>query len=162
MVTSSQRRHRGARPLGARAVALAVIALLGAALLAGCGEADTGDTMSASEPDPTEASPLPVEPEGGIGDGAGPPSEGEQLVGTLGGNAELEGGCAWVEAGGTRYEVRYPSGYEVRFEPLQLLGPDGEVVAEEGDEVTVTGAVDAEMMSFCQVGEIFVATAVDG
>lgn len=154
-------RIRPSRRRSATRVRGVLVVALAATLLAACGPEDTGGAMEPNEPaDPTEASPLPVEPDEGIGDGASAPSE--ELIGVLGGSAELEGGCAWVETGdGTRYEVQYPAGYEVRYDPLELVGPDGEVLAAEGDEVRLTGAVDAGMMSFCQVGEIFVATAVN-
>jgi hypothetical protein len=124
--------------------------------LVACGPADTAAP-------PPEETPIPVEPDNGIGDGATPPAAEETLTGTLGGDTDLEGGCAWLDAeDGTRYEVFYPDGYEVRFEPLELVGPDGEVVATEGDTVTVTGGVAEDMMSFCQVGTIFTATGVEG
>jgi hypothetical protein len=84
------------------------------------------------------------------------------LVGVFSGEPDLEGGCAWVETrDGTRYEVLWPDGYEVSWEPLTLLGPDGEVVAESGDEVGLTGAVDEDAVSFCMIGPIFEATAVE-
>jgi hypothetical protein len=84
------------------------------------------------------------------------------LTGTLGGDAELEGGCAWIEVDGTRYEVMYPAGYEVGTDPVELRGPDGEVIAEDGDEVTVVGSVQEDQMSFGQIGPIFAATDVGG
>ena len=46
---------------------------------------------------------------------------------------------AWVETA----EVTWPVGYAAVFAPdLRLLGPDGEVVADAGDEVRLTGVVD--------------------
>jgi hypothetical protein len=113
--------------------------------------------------------PVTVEPDAGADAGAGagadplPEQEpgADSLSGTLGGDADLEGGCAWLSAAdGTRYEVIYPAGFEVRTDPVALIGPDGETVAEEGQEVTVSGVVDSEQMSFCQIGPIFVATDV--
>jgi hypothetical protein len=85
---------------------------------------------------------------------------GADLEGTLGGDAQLEGGCAWLDTGDERYEVVWPDGYRVEFEPLRLVGGDGEAVAEEGDRVRLTGAVDPERMSICMIGPIFVADAV--
>ncbi|HUH06808.1 MAG TPA: hypothetical protein VML96_03275 [Egibacteraceae bacterium] len=85
----------------------------------------------------------------------------QTLVGVLGGSAELEGGCAWLETPQGRFEVIYPQGYRVEFDPLRLLGPEGATVAEEGDEIAVTGAPAGDLMSICQVGAIFEATEVE-
>ncbi|MEX2619756.1 MAG: hypothetical protein WD250_06015 [Egibacteraceae bacterium] len=84
----------------------------------------------------------------------------EVLEGTLGGDAQLEGGCVWLEAGDGRYEVVYPDGYQVAFDPVRLLGPEGETVAGEGDTLRVEGQVVEDRVSVCQVGTIFHATAV--
>lgn len=144
----------------------AVAALALVALLAACGEADMAspsDPTATPEPtaEPTEVETLPVEPDEGIGDGAVPPGRSVELRGVLGGDAQLEGGCAWVDGDdGVRYEVQYPEGFEVRFDPVEVVGPDGAVVATDGDEVVVVGAVGDGMMSFCQVGTIFVAEDV--
>lgn len=117
--------------------------------LAGCGAADTTGEPVDDSAGPDQPAPAPD---------AG---SGESLSGTLQGSAELEGGCAWLVAdGGEQYEVIYPDGYEIRFDPVELLGPDGEVVASEGDEVTVTGRVATDRMSICQVGTIFEADSV--
>lgn len=87
------------------------------------------------------------------------PVEGEILTGTLGGDPQLEGGCAWLQAGDTRWEVTYPQGYEVTFHPLQLSGPDG-AVAEEGATVTVVGEPQPDALTVCQVGPVWQATEV--
>jgi len=85
--------------------------------------------------------------------------EGE-LTGVLGGDEALEGGCAWIDGPDGRYEVQYPEGYTVEYGPVRLLGPDGEVVAEAGDTLTVTGALAEGMMSICQVGQLWTAESV--
>lgn len=82
------------------------------------------------------------------------------LEGTLGGDADLEGGCAWLETDDGRFEVMYPDGYEVAFDPLRLLGPDSETIAADGETVRVEGTVGDDMVSACQVGTIFQATGV--
>ena len=53
----------------------------------------------------------------------------------------------------------YPDGWELRMSPLELIAPDGTVVARAGDEVTVRGA-EADMASICQIGPIIQATEV--
>jgi hypothetical protein len=121
-------------------------------LLTGCGAEDAA-TPDATPPDvtpPATGSPQP---------GAGQETL-MQLTGTLAGDAQLEGGCAWLEAAGGRYEVFYPEGYEVQFHPLRLVGPDGDVIAAEAEQVTVSGRVADDMVSFCQVGRIFQADEV--
>jgi hypothetical protein len=86
--------------------------------------------------------------------------EAADLEGTLGGDAALEGGCAWLDAPDGRYEVLWPDGYAVQFDPVRLVGPDGETVAGEGDVVRVRGEVAEDVMSICMVGTIFEATEV--
>lgn len=81
------------------------------------------------------------------------------LTGTLGGDAQLEGGCAWLDDGESRWEVMYPEGYRVTFDPLTLEGPDG-TIAEEGATVTVTGAPQSDAVTICQVGPVWQATDV--
>lgn len=82
------------------------------------------------------------------------------LTGVLGGDGQLEGGCAWIEPTGgpdadigDRVQPLWPEGHRVEFDPeLRLLGPDGEVVAQEGDELVLEGAPAEDMMTACQVG----------
>lgn len=126
---------------------VSVLALL---LVAGCGSEDDVADM-----------PEQVFPENGDDERRlVPPGDVGSIEGTLGGDAQLEGGCGWVETGSGRYEVVWPEGYRVEFEPVRLLRGD-EVVAEAGDPLTVRGRVDADAMSTCQVGPIFKATSVD-
>jgi hypothetical protein len=139
-----------------RRLTILVAALMALLLLAACGAADTGDDVTAPD------DPLPVEPDEGIGDGAEGNDAVMEITGTLGGDPMLEGGCAWLDGqDGTRYEVQYPEGYQVSTDPVELRGPDGEVLAQEGDELTIRGVVAEDMMSFCQVGTIFTATEVE-
>lgn len=86
--------------------------------------------------------------------------ESTTVTGTLAGDPDLEGGCAWLESDDGRAEVLWPEGYRVTFEPLRLRGPDDEVVAEDGEEVTVRGEFTEDRVSVCQVGELFQASAV--
>lgn len=87
--------------------------------------------------------------------------DGDPLTGRLGADS-IEGGCGYLETpDGTRYEVIYPEGWELRLTPLELIAPDGSVVARGGDEVTVIGAPAGDMASICQIGPIFRTTAVE-
>ena len=117
--------------------------------LAACGSdgGEAGTTPSAL--------PSPTPPAGSVP----APTEGETITGTLGGDAQLEGGCAWIDDGGTRWQVQYPEGYEVTFDPLTLTGPDGQT-AGEGDTLTVVGTEQRDAMTLCQVGPLWVASSV--
>lgn len=125
------------------AVTLMVISML----LASCGQ------------DPVAG---PVEDDRVPGDDQAPEAtEGADLLeGTLGGDPRLEGGCAWLDTDDGRFEVLYPPGYEIMFEPVRLVDADGDTLAEEGETVRVRGRVAKDRMSICQVGAIFEASEV--
>lgn len=82
------------------------------------------------------------------------------ITGTLAGDAQLEGGCVWVDTADGRYEVRWPEGWHSGVDPIQVRGPDGEVVAGEGDEIRVTGEVRRDVATVCQVGTVLDAADV--
>lgn len=124
-----------------------VLAVLLVLLAAGCGE------------DPAAEPPATGEDPGNDAQDAGEVAD-DVLEGALGGDPQLEGGCAWLDTGDQRYEVFYPEGYRITFEPLRLMGPDGETVAEEGDPVRVRGRVADDMVSVCQVGTLYQADEV--
>ncbi len=126
--------------------------LVGAAalLLSACGgAADAGGSSPAADPTPSA-------PEETAGSEAAAPV---RITGTLGGDAQLEGGCAWIDDGSTRWQVEYPGGWRLRLRPLTLTGPDG-AVARTGDTVTVGGQEAPDVMTTCQVGPVFRATSV--
>lgn len=85
----------------------------------------------------------------------------DTLVGTLGGDPALEGGCVWLETDDGHVEVVWPEGYTASADPVELRGPDDEVVAAEGDEVRIEGAMADDRVSVCQVGTIWTATTVE-
>jgi hypothetical protein len=110
-----------------------------------------------------------TEAEPGLGAGEGDPAVGNDasdedgettITGALGGNAQLEGGCVWVETDDGRYEVLWPQGWQADADPVELRNPDGDVIAREGDEVRVTGAEATDVATTCQVGTVFEAKAV--
>ncbi len=111
----------------------------------------------------------------GAGPGDSPTARGGagrvDLAGRFGGDAHLEGGCAWLETlpgrpapdpAVPRYQPVWPAGYEVVFEPLRLLNPAGRVVATDGQEVRVQGQVMPERVTVCQTGPVFQVTEVVG
>ena len=123
-----------------------ILAATFALALAGCG----GNGGEEADPAPSATPPGSTEPA---------PAPGDAITGTLGGDAQLEGGCAWIDDGQTRWEVQYPQGYEVTFDPLTLTGPNGET-AREGDTLTIAGAEQTDAVSLCQVGPLWAATSV--
>ncbi|MPZ86792.1 MAG: hypothetical protein GEU81_01740 [Nitriliruptorales bacterium] len=124
------------------------ILLVTGLLLAACAD-DPGEP--GEDPSPTAEPTLPT---------PGTEAATTQITGTLGGDATLEGGCAWLETPDGRYEVLYPEGYEVHADPPRLTGPDEEVIAEEGDTVVLVGHAEPEMLSICQVGPIWRALEI--
>ncbi|MPZ73472.1 MAG: hypothetical protein GEU74_09610 [Nitriliruptorales bacterium] len=113
-------------------------------LLAGCGSDGTsGESTSKPLPEAT----------------AGAASDGESITGMFAGDANLEGGCAWIDDGDTKWQVEWPEGYQVTFDPLTLNGPGG-VAASEGDTVTARGTERRDVMTTCQVGPVWAATDV--
>jgi hypothetical protein len=91
------------------------------------------------------------------------PCPGHVLSGVFGGDADLEGGYAWLtDDHGHSHEVWYPAGWEVRFEPTaKLIGPNGEQYARPGDRLRLCGEhVDGGALMGL-VGPIFEATAVE-
>lgn len=137
------------------AAVVALTACAGAGTTSSPGASSMDPSSSSSSPSPASSmQPSSVQPT------RAPGGLGEELVGTLGADA-VEGGCGYLQAAdGTRYEVVYPSGWELQLSPLQLTSPDGDVVARGGEEVTVVGAEANDMASICQIGPIFRATEV--
>ena len=126
--------------------ALLVTTLL---LVAACGA-----PAAAPQPSPSPIGPVPSETSGPPKDpdGAGGATV---LIGTFGGDGQLEGGCAWLDAEGKRYELQLPEGYTVTFSPLEMIGREGEVVATEGDRLHLLGRKVEGIATICQVGPVF-------
>lgn len=88
----------------------------------------------------------------------------------LEGDAQLEGGCIWIEPTGgpdadlgDRVEPLLPEGYTVEFRPdLRILDARGSVVAERGDEIVIDGRPAEGVATICQVGPAYEVEAVTG
>lgn len=76
-----------------------------------------------------------------------------RISGVLDGDAEVDGGCLWLEKSGERVSVVWPHGYRARFDPPRLVAPDGTVVATAGDRVRSGGGLVPTAMPRCDVGE---------
>lgn len=97
---------------------------------------------------PADAVPLPVS---GSSE-AGP----EALVaGVLRGDGTLGAqGCMWVEESGSEepISVLWPEGYQGRFDPIELLDGDGQIIAREGELIELAGGdATAVETSDCRV-----------
>lgn len=90
-----------------------------------------------------------------------PTAESETLCGVLEGNADHEGGVAWLaDPAGARHEVWYPPGWRVEFDPSPILAdPQGVTVARGGDVVCVEGLPLREA-TIGTVGAVFIASRV--
>lgn len=131
-------------------------------LLSACAS-PSGDGSGAPSADPADASRSSETASGPTTPGdASAVAATETLTGVLGGDPELEGGCVWLETGdGRRVEVVWPEGYRAAVDPVRLRDATGDVVAAEGDVVTVEGAPARERVSTCQIGEIWTASAIE-
>lgn len=120
-----------------------------------------GERAMEATPTPTlEPASEPLEPASEQPSADTGSTGGIELTGTLGADA-IEGGCGYLRAAdGTKYEVIYPDGWHFELGSLELISPDGQVVARGGDEVTVRGSEAGDMASICQIGPIFRATEV--
>ena len=96
-----------------------------------------------------------------VGDSAAQPLP-EPLTGTLG-LENVEGGCAFLEASGQRYElIAGPDATIVLDEGSGAItdGEGGDVIAEVGDTITVDGAIDPGTASFCQSGQVLLVESI--
>jgi hypothetical protein len=86
-----------------------------------------------SSPTATRAFPLPSD-----GWKLGQAETGVILTGDFEATLTSHGACAWL--GPARYVIiLWPAGYQVKFLPTELLGPDGQVVARAGQYVGFEG-----------------------
>jgi hypothetical protein len=85
----------------------------------------------------------------------------QTATGTLDGDAQLEGGCVWIDTAEGAIEPMLPDGYTTTTDPVAVLGPDGEVIAERGDQVTITGTPATDISTTCQVGAVWRVSAIE-
>jgi hypothetical protein len=142
-------------------LSLTLVAVLAACASPGSGPTDTAGPTDSATPEATPSmDPISRESLVPRSSTPKPAGGGVELVGTLGADS-IEGGCGYLEAAdGTRYQVIYPDGWQLELSPLQLVSPDGEVVARSGDVITVRGSEASDMVSICQIGPMFNASEV--
>jgi hypothetical protein len=82
----------------------------------------------------------------------------------LTGNVQTEGGCASIsDSSQTRWEVVWPPGFEIEFDPdgLVRLNEADEPVAALGDTIGLDGERDpSDLGSTCMIGRMFQADRV--
>lgn len=70
-----------------------------------------------------------------------------------------DGADPWPNNTTKIHELVLPSGYQVQgSNPFHLLGPDGSVIATEGDAIQVAGTIPSVVASFCSIGPIIKVT----
>jgi len=115
-----------------------------------------GDRTPGTAASPATASPRPAftaEP-------LLPSSSSEAVVTGMLAFDSVEGGCGYLETtNGTRYQVIYPTGWQIDGGTGHLHGPRGED-APPGSQVSVRGSIVTDMASTCQVGPMFRAVEV--
>ncbi len=90
--------------------------------------------------------------------GDGRSSDAALIEGRLAGDAGVDGGCLWLETADGPLAVWWPAGHAARFDPAELVGPGGQLVAREGELVTAGGGYGAhEGMARCRLGQDEVA-----
>jgi hypothetical protein len=58
------------------------------------------------------------------------------------GSSSVQGGSVWLACGeNSALPIIWPHGYKARFDPVELLNEHGEIVAREGDTVTMRGGL---------------------
>ncbi len=133
---------------------LAAFGLVAILAGAGCREASTPPTTSAAPVvGPVD---LPYNPD--------PPKD-AKIIANLVGDAELDGGCVWLRQGVTDLSVLWPPGFTAEFNPVRIVDTAGTVVAQEGDQVELTGSFAADATAYqphrCVVGtELWLAGTV--
>ena len=137
-----------------RRTALATLGLVALLAAAGCSETSTPTTTSA--PQPAGPVDLPYNPD--------PPKD-ARIIATLAGDAAVDGGCVWLRQGVTDLSVLWPPGFTAEFDPVRLIDATGTVVAQEGDQIEVTGSFAADATAYqphrCEIGtELWLAGMV--
>lgn len=87
-------------------------------------------------------------------------SEGQQLSpaarsgGRLTGSVAADGTyCVWLSDRGEPQAVLWPPGYRARLDPLEILDPDGQIVAREDDMLVVSGGTVPVDPAPCTLGQ---------
>jgi hypothetical protein len=82
------------------------------------------------------------------------------------GDPELDGGCVWLRQGNIDLSVLWPEGFTAEFNPVRVYDGDNNLVAQEGEEVSLSGTFAADATAYqphrCVVGsELWLAGQVE-
>ncbi|WP_370323753.1 hypothetical protein [Euzebya sp.] len=155
-----------------RLAALCLAVLCSAALLTACADADGGGADQVTETPSGGAIPSTPPPAATPSEVRSPgpsASEGLEVAGDVSfpvtgelGLAEVEGGCAYIEVDGQRYELIADPDADLAVDGgnAVVASGDGEVIARAGDQITVDGSIDDGIATFCQIGPVIVASEV--
>ncbi|MEE8601801.1 hypothetical protein [Euzebya tangerina] len=166
------------RPVS-RSLPVVAIVLLSAVLLGACAAEDEAADVTVQPSDDASDAPVsadesdvPAPTEGdtagsdGVSETAEESADGASgprfpLTGTLE-LVEVEGGCLVLDVDGEQYEVLADPSSELAVDARNGVVADasGSEIASAGDEVTVEGAIDPGMATFCQVGTPLFVTAM--
>ncbi|MGH7867759.1 MAG: hypothetical protein ACREP9_09060 [Candidatus Dormibacteraceae bacterium] len=107
----------------------------------------TGGSMESasgeSSPSSTSATVPPTVSLPSDGWKPGDPQEQAIMSGKFHAIVNASGACAWI--GSRSFNFLWPAGYRLRTDPVQLLAPDGTVVANNGDTLQVGGGGTASV-----------------
>jgi hypothetical protein len=86
--------------------------------------------------------------------------DGQQLAFAARSGGRLTGGvaadgtyCVWLTDRGEPQPVLWPPGYQARLDPLEILDPDGQILAREGDMLVVSGGSVPVDPAPCSLGQ---------
>ncbi len=131
--------------------------LLVVALLLGTGCTDSATEPHTTTPGSAQRVDLPYNPD---------PPKAALLVATMMGDPELDGGCVWLRQGNIDLSVLWPEGFTAEFNPVRVYDGDNNLVAQEGEEVSLSGTFAADATAYqphrCVVGsELWLAGQVE-
>jgi len=130
-----------------RSTTLAALGLV--VLLVGAGCRDRVTNPNTTSADPPGRVDLPYNPD---------PPKGARMIATLTGDPAMDGGCVWLRQGTTDFGVLWPGGFAAEFNPVRLYDAEGELVAQEGDQVELTASFTADPAAYqphrCAVGSV--------
>lgn len=122
-----------------------------------CGEPSATPTTTSRSTAAVGPVELPANPD---------PPKSATIFATLEGDATLDGGCVWLRQTNIEFSVLWPTGFTADFDPIRLYDEAGNLVAEEGDRLVVTGAFALDASAYqpyrCTVGtELWLAGSVE-
>lgn len=82
---------------------------------------------------------------------AGDSSKGAAYFGQFHAEMTVNGACAWL--GPQQHATLWPAGYRVRFNPTELIGPNGDIIAKAGQQLQFGGGGATERNRCAKPGE---------